>query len=66
MEPKDQDTKAGGESQPGQSGGFNPMGMMKKMMEKMMSGMMTPEDMPHMMETMMDNVFKEMRTEDRM
>jgi len=48
MEPKDQDTKAGGESQAGQ-GGFNPMamgrGMMTKMMEKMMSGMMRPEDM---------------------
>ena len=29
-----------GELQPGQGGGFNPMGMMKKMMEKMMSGMM--------------------------
>ena len=49
MESKDQDTKASGESQPGQGGGFNPMGMMKKMMEKMMSGMMTPEDMPRMM-----------------
>lgn len=42
MDPKDQDTKASSESQPGQGGGSNPMmmgmGMMKKMMAQMGSG----------------------------
>ena len=42
MEPKDQDMKASGESQPEQGGAANPMmmgmGMMKKMMAKMGSG----------------------------
>ena len=42
MDPKDQDTKASGESQPEQGGAANPMmmgmGMMKKMMAQMGSG----------------------------
>lgn len=42
MDPKDQDTKASGESQPEQGGAANPMmmgmGMMKKMMSKMGQG----------------------------
>lgn len=39
MEPKDQDTKASGESQPGQGGDSNPMMMGMGMMTKMMAQM---------------------------